>query len=77
MQEDEKPSGEFVETLRAAAAAVGRPALAINPQQPASAHEPDPEREARIAALKRQHSEGAYQANAAVIAARIVDDHLT
>lgn len=77
MQEDEKPSSEFVETLRAAAAAVGRPALAIDPQQPASVDEPDPERETRIAALKRRYAEGTYQVNAAEVAAKIVDDHLT
>lgn len=77
MQEDEKASAEFMETLRTAAAAVGSPAGALNRQQSGSAVEPDPEREARIATLKRQYAEGAYHVDAADVAARIVDDHLT
>ena len=74
MQEDEKPS--VVETLRTAAAAVGRPAGAMDRQQSGSAVEPDSEREARVATLKRRYAEGAYHVDAADVAARIVDDHL-
>jgi anti-sigma28 factor (negative regulator of flagellin synthesis) len=77
MQEDETPSGEFVETLRATAAAVGQPAAGRDFEQGVSAAEPSPDREARIAALKRQYAEGAYHVDAADVAARIVDDHLT
>ena len=77
MQEDEKLSAEFVETLRTAAAAVGRPAGAMDRQQSGSAVEPDPERDARIAALKHRYAEGAYHVDAADVAARIVNDHLS
>jgi len=76
MQKDEKPSAEFVEILRTAAA-VGRPAGALDRQQSGSAVEPDSEREARIATLRHTYAEGAYHVDAADVAARIVNDHLT
>ena len=77
MEEDEKPSAEFAEMLRRAVAAVGRPAGAFDRKQSGSSAEPDPEREARVATLKRRYAEGAYHVEAADVAARIVDDHLT
>jgi anti-sigma28 factor (negative regulator of flagellin synthesis) len=56
---------------------VGRPVGALDRQQSGSAVEPDPERDARIAALKHRYAEGAYHVDAADVAARIVNDHLS
>jgi anti-sigma28 factor (negative regulator of flagellin synthesis) len=74
MQEKETPASEFVETLRAAAAAVGQQAGADRDGQYIQV---DQDREARIAELQRKYAEGSYQVSAADVAARMVDDHLT
>jgi anti-sigma28 factor (negative regulator of flagellin synthesis) len=77
MQKKEAPASEFVETLRAAAAAVGQKAGALDESRDGGPFEVDQEREARIAELRHQHSEGAYRVNSADVAAKMVDDHLT
>ena len=74
MQEKEEAASEFAETLRATAAAVGQPirhpGVVLDVDQ-------DADREARIAALRRQYLEGSYSVDPRELAARIVDDHLS
>jgi anti-sigma28 factor (negative regulator of flagellin synthesis) len=77
MHKKEAPASEFVETLRAAAAAVGQQAGALDGDRDGQTFEVDQEREARIAELRRQYSEGACRVNPAEVAAKMVDDHLT
>jgi anti-sigma28 factor (negative regulator of flagellin synthesis) len=77
MQKKEASGSEFVETLRAAAAAVGQQAGTVDADRDAKPFEVDQEREARVAELRRQYSEGTYRVNSAELAAKMVDDHLT
>jgi anti-sigma28 factor (negative regulator of flagellin synthesis) len=77
MQEKEASASEFVETLRAVAAAVGKQAGTLEADRDGRPFEVDQEREARVTELRRQYSEGAYRVNSAEVAAKIVDDHLT
>lgn len=77
MQEKETFAGELAKTLRAAAAAAGQPAAALDAERTGQSVEVDQDREARITELRRQYAEGSYHVKAADVAARIVDDHLT
>ncbi|MGH9695952.1 MAG: flagellar biosynthesis anti-sigma factor FlgM [Bryobacteraceae bacterium] len=80
MQEKEAFARQFVETLRAAAAAVGQVESGLDVDRARSFAgidvRIDNDREARIAELRRQHQEGSYRPDPADVAARIVDDHL-
>jgi hypothetical protein len=76
MREKETPAGEFVETLRAAAAAVGQVGSGLDVARDSSVVGIDNDREARIAELRRQYLEDSYRPDPAEVAARIVDDRL-
>jgi hypothetical protein len=75
MQEKEASAGEFVETLRATAAAVGQ-GSGLDVDRDGSVVGIDNDREARIAELRRQYLEDSYRPDPAEVAARIVDDRL-
>jgi anti-sigma28 factor (negative regulator of flagellin synthesis) len=77
MQEKEEATSKFVETLRAAAAAVGQRGVTLDADRDSRPAEVDADREARVTELQRQYLEGSYGADSGEVAARLVDDHLT
>ena len=74
MEEKETPASESVKTLHAA---VGQQGARLDVERNGQSLEVDKDREARVADLRRRYAEGSYQVNAANVASRVVDDHLT